>query len=129
MIDLVEVLPAQRLAFYRPLQRCQPAPPFTHLNIGVVEGGRIDLEEALGAPFHVHQGAIGLGKTGRWQHQICLVGGRGRLMVDDQQVLQPCQRSIHPVARRAAVEIVLQGDQRQPLFGLDTRKGGFERLV
>ncbi|MNC23128.1 hypothetical protein D3C75_711430 [compost metagenome] len=124
---LVEAAPARGLAVQRALQRGQPAPAFAHLDVGVVEGGGIDLEEALGAAFHVDQGAIGLREAGGRQHQVGLLGGAGVLMIHHQQMLQALDGGIDPVAGGAAIEIVLQGDQRKGLAPFDALEGGFQR--
>ena len=112
-----------------PLQRGQPAPPFPDLDVGVVEGRCIDLEVALGTALHIDESAIGLGKAGGRQHQIGLLDCLGILMIDHQQVLQAGDGRIDPIARGAAIEIVLQGHQRQVILGFDALEGSFQRFA
>ena len=50
-------------------------------------------------------------------------------MIDDQQVLQSRQCSIHTVTRRTAIKIVLQRHQRQLLLRFDALESSLKRLA
>lgn len=99
------------------MQGVQPAPAFANEDVGVVVARLEHLEEALGTTLLADQCAVAFGEGGGRQHEVGALGGGSLLVIGDDHGLGCGQGGVHLGGVGAAVEVVLEDDDRVGLAG------------